>query len=106
MAKPYPVEFVEGPVSDSALKPFPIVAVGGVPGGGGDPVTWSTLDGKPSTFPPVVGTGATQAAAGNHTHTAAAIGAAPTSHTHTIANVTGLQAALDALSDRIDALEE
>jgi len=32
--------------------------------------TWSTLTGKPSTFAPSIGTTATTAAAGNHTHTA------------------------------------
>ena len=31
--------------------------------------TWSTLSGKPSTFTPTIGTTATTAAAGNHTHT-------------------------------------
>jgi len=31
--------------------------------------TWSTLSGKPSTFAPSIGTTATTAAAGNHTHT-------------------------------------
>lgn len=29
---------------------------------------WATVTGKPTTFAPIVGTGATQAAAGNHTH--------------------------------------
>lgn len=30
--------------------------------------TWSDISGKPSTFAPIIGTGATEAAAGNHTH--------------------------------------
>jgi hypothetical protein len=47
--------------------------------GGGD---WSTLTGKPSTFPPTIGTTSTTAKAGDY---------APT-----IAGVTGLQAALDS----------
>lgn len=45
----------------------------GVPvdiGGGGSDVTWDTLPGKPSTFP-------------------------PSSHTHSITDVSGLQSALD-----------
>ena len=33
--------------------------------------TWSTITGKPSTFAPTIGTTATTAAAGNHTHTTA-----------------------------------
>lgn len=60
-------------------------------GGGGEssPVAWADVTGKPSTF-------------------------APATHTHTIANVTGLQAALDAkataaalaaLDARVAALE-
>lgn len=42
-----------------------------------------------------IGTTATTAAAGNHTHTPASIGAAPATHTHAIADTTGLQSALD-----------
>lgn len=104
------------------------VSVGG--GGDGGPVTWETVTGVPGalTAPQAagtasiraIGTTATTAAAGDHTHTPAALGAAPASHTHTIANVTGLQAALDgkqasgayataaalaALEARIEALE-
>ena len=62
--------------------------------GGGDPgdaVDWDTLAGKPDTFPPVVGTTATTAKAGNWTPT--------------IADVDGLQDALDLLDGRITALE-
>ncbi|PJN53661.1 hypothetical protein PAEVO_03820 [Paenibacillus sp. GM2FR] len=53
-------------------------------GGGGGPVTvaWADVSGKPSTFPPTIGTTASTAAAGNHTHA--------------VANITGLQTALDA----------
>lgn len=43
-------------------------------------VTWETLSGKPSTF-------------------------APSEHSHTVAQVTGLQAALTAIENRLDALE-
>lgn len=42
--------------------------------------TWGQVANRPSTYPPA-------------------------SHEHTIAEVTGLQDALDALSDRLDALE-
>ena len=42
-----------------------------------------------------IGTTATTAAAGNHTHTPASIGAAPATHTHAIGDVGGLQSALD-----------
>lgn len=59
-------------------------------------VPWSGVTGKPSTFTPSA-----------HTHTIANItglqdalnGKAASSHTHTIANVTGLQAALDGKSN-------
>ncbi|MCF8610059.1 hypothetical protein L5G28_07770 [Gordonia sp. HY285] len=76
--------------------------------------TWGSVANKPSTFAPKIGTGATDAAAGNHTHTAADVGAAPASHTHTVAQVSGLQAALDGkastsvtadLETRLAALE-
>lgn len=40
-------------------------------------VSWSALTGKPTTFPPTIGTGATNAAAGNHTHAWAQITGAP-----------------------------
>ena len=42
-----------------------------------------------------IGTTSTTAAAGNHTHTPASIGAAPATHTHAIGDVGGLQSALD-----------
>jgi hypothetical protein len=35
---------------------------------GGSTVTWSTLSGKPDTFPPTIGTTSTTAAAGDHNH--------------------------------------
>ena len=62
--------------------------------------TWANLTGKPDTFPPTIGTTASTAKAGNYTPT--------------IAEVTGLQAALDAkatatalasLVARVEALE-
>ncbi len=37
-------------------------------------VEWTNVLNKPTTFPPVIGVGATEAAAGNHTHTKSEIG--------------------------------
>jgi len=41
-------------------------------------MTWDSITGKPSTFTPTIGTTATTAAAGNHTHS----GYAASNHTH------------------------
>lgn len=64
---------------------------------------WGDVTGKPSTFPPA-----------SHDHTIADVtglqsaldGKAAATHTHTIAQVTGLQAIIDDLTTRIEALEE
>lgn len=78
---------------------------GGDPGDPGD-VTWSSIIGKPTTFPPSA-----------HVHTIANVtslqaaldGKAATAHSHAISAVTGLQGALDAralttdLADGLDA---
>ena len=74
------------------------------------PVSWSSVTGKPATFPPTIGTTATTAKAGNYVPTYAEITGkpetfAPETHTHTIANVTGLQALLDDLEARLATLE-
>ena len=74
------------------------------------PVAWADVTGKPATFPPTIGTTATTAKAGNYVPTYAEITGkpatfAPATHTHTIANVTGLQALLDDLETRLEALE-
>lgn len=61
-------------------------------GGGGGPVDWESIENKPEEFPPEP-----------HIHEIAQVTGlqaaldekAPTSHTHTIAQVTGLQAELD-----------
>lgn len=87
----------------------------GTDGGGGTPtpVTWDTLvkpaviaaGGTAAAARAAIGAGTSNlalgvtdatAAAGDHTHTAAAVGAAPSVHTHSIGAVTGLQEALDA----------
>ncbi|MEE2040184.1 hypothetical protein Q8791_23485 [Nocardiopsis sp. CT-R113] len=52
-------------------------------------VAWSAVTGKPSTFPPTIGTTASTAAAGNHTH----------------ANLATADA-LSALAARVQALED
>ena len=52
-----------------------------------------------------IGTTATTAAAGNHTHTPASIGAAPATHTHAIKNVDGLESALDGLQTDLNGLQ-
>lgn len=44
--------------------------------------SWDQVDGKPVTFPPTTGTTPDTAAAGDHSHTAAEVGAAPAIHTH------------------------
>lgn len=59
--------------------------------GSGGPVTvaWGDITGKPTAYAPQIGTTATTAAAGNHTHAVAAI--------------TGLQTALDAKPNKAAA---
>lgn len=55
------------------------------------PVAWGDVSGKPSTFPPVVGTSASTAKAGNWKPA--------------VADVTGLEAKISELEARIAALE-
>jgi len=57
-------------------------------GAGEVTVAWTDVTGRPATFPPTIGTTATTAAAGNHTHSAYAT-----------------TTALDALAARVAALE-
>lgn len=76
---------------------------GPVGAGGGGSSAWADITGKPSTFPP-----------STHTHDdryytesemdAFLAAKAAASHTHTIANVTGLQAALDSKATGSDAV--
>ena len=65
-------------VGDSEIQKYGVpVDIGG---GGGSDVTWDTLPGKPSTFPPA-------------------------SHTHTIEDIQNLQTTLDDILARLAALE-
>lgn len=61
--------------------------------------TWDQVDRKPATFPPTIGTTPDTAAAGDHTHTAAEVGAAPADHSHaeyaTTTSVNTLSAQVD-----------
>lgn len=70
------------------------------------PATW---DAGTATIGVAVGTGSSEVAAGDHSHAAADVSsgtfAAARIPALAISKVTGLQAALDALSDRLDALE-
>ena len=61
--------------------------------------TWGDITGKPTTFPPEIGTTATKAAAGNHDHAIAEDAASG------LAAAANLQALAVALSTRIKALE-
>lgn len=89
------------PVSEE--NPLPVSGLGG-----GGSVEWDDIEGKPNTFPPAshnhdgeyqpVG----NYAPADHNHDGEY---APTSHTHTVADVSGLQAELDAINARLDALE-
>lgn len=62
-------------------------------GGGGSPA-WDNVTGKPTTFPPTIGSTAADAVAGNDARLTNA--RTPSAHTHPISEVTSLQAALDA----------
>ena len=61
----------------------------GVPG----VTTWAGIEDKPSTFAPIIGSGAEEAVAGNDPRLSDA--RTPTAHEQDISTITGLQAALD-----------
>jgi hypothetical protein len=69
-----------------------LIRRGNIVGGGGGPVAWLDVTGKPSTFPPEAHNQAISTITGLQT---ALDGKAALSHSHIIADVTGLQAALD-----------
>ena len=62
-------------------------------------LAWADVTGKPTAFPPEIGTTAAKAAAGNHNHAVAADEASG------LAAATDIQALAVALSTRIKALE-
>ena len=107
-----PQPFVATQVGDaeeapSSAKP---IALYGAGEGEAAPVTWASVTGKPATFPPTTGTTASTAKPGDYTPTWGEVTGkpstfAPATHTHAIADVTGLQAIIDDLTDRIEALE-
>ena len=84
MSQPKQVRVVsaDAPRAGQGLEPTAFFDEDGEPieFGGGGSVAWGDVTGKPSTF-------------------------APATHEHAIADVTGLQTALDAITDRLDALE-
>lgn len=63
---------------------------------------WADVSGKPTTFAPITGTAANQAAPGNHTHTATAVTATAVAP----GTATDVQGILAELASRITALEE
>ena len=72
--------------------------------------TWAEVSGKPATFPPTTGTTASTAKPGNYAPawgevTGKPATFAPATHSHAIADVTGLQAIIDDLTERIEGLE-
>ena len=62
-------------------------------------LAWADVTGKPTTFPPEIGTTATKAAAGNHNHAVVEDAASG------LAAAADIQALAVALSTRIKALE-
>ena len=79
-AKPIRLRQVDADEYDG-LPQRELLVVGDMPGGGeAVDVAWADVTGKPSTFPPAT-------------------------HTHVVADVTGLQAIINDLTSRIEALE-
>lgn len=92
-------------------NPLPVNIIGGG-GSGMTTVVWAEIEDKPTTFPPVIGTTATTAAAGNHTHTIPSIVGLPEfvlNHEQDAAEfdrrIGELETANAALEARIEALE-
>lgn len=77
------------------------VSISGLAGGASE-VSWNDVSGKPTTFPPATHNHAVADVTGLQ---AALDGKADSPHTHTIAQVTGLQAIINDLTARIEALE-
>ena len=99
MAEPLRMIQVDEPETESPWAPIPVY-ISGVGDGGGS-VSWSDIEGKPATYPPIIGTSATTAMAGNSQQSAnrtPATAIAP-------GTATNVQAILQELSDRIALLE-
>lgn len=62
--------------AEPATEPWVRDKISGLGGGGGGPVSWASVTGKPTTFP-------------------------PSAHTHVISDTTGLQSALDGKQDTL-----
>lgn len=74
MAESIPlVATASGDVAAAPAGAIPVKLYGGGSGGSPTPVSWAEVTGKPATFPPVVGTTATAAKAGNYQPAAADI---------------------------------
>ncbi|MFD9146210.1 hypothetical protein ACFWDF_02905 [Streptomyces diastaticus] len=86
--------------ADGARRPLTEV-LAELAGSEPQPVEWAEITGKPATYPPTVGTGAAQAAAGNHTHTAATVTATAVGG----GTATTVQGVLAELAARITELE-
>lgn len=72
---------------------------------------YSDITGKPSTFPPTVGTTASTAKAGDYVPTYAEVKDKPTTfapatHKHAIADITGLETRLKAIEDKLTPEEK
>ena len=87
-------------VPDSEISKALPVYIDGLGSGGGDAsVAWEDVTGKPTTFAPAA-----------HTHAWSEVTEKPTTfdpatHTHDVSDVSGLQALITELTDRIVALE-
>src|SRR5690606_35891904 len=101
----YEVVALEGPTPGQTIGRIALFNADGSPwtGGGDGPaaVAWDDITDKPSTFAPIIGTGANQAAAGNHTHAASTVTATAVAG----GTATDVQGILDELAARIADLE-
>lgn len=74
MASPRPyVVAASGEAAEAPAGSIPIDLYGA--GGAGGAVAWTDVTGKPTTFPPTIGTSATTAKAGNYVPTSAEVSA-------------------------------
>lgn len=101
----YEVVALEGPTPGQTIGRIALFNADGSPwtGGGDGPaaVAWDDITDKPTTFAPIIGTAADQAAAGNHTHAASTVTATAVAG----GTATDVQGILDELAARIADLE-